>query len=325
VTTNSSQNRAASTLLSTARGVSAAQEAASTYSDVSDACAALPETSFEVLPALAQKQEALLENLRGAGRMMVAFSGGVDSSYLAWAAHRALGDDCLSVTALSPSYPASHRAVAEDVVERFGLSHRFVETDEMERESYRANASDRCYHCKSELFETMDRLGRELGFSATCYGVNTDDTGDFRPGHRAAAEHAVRAPFLEIGLSKAEIRSLSRAAGLPTADLPASACLSSRLPYGTEVTVERLGQVEQGEENLRGLGFRQLRLRHHGELARIEIDPQELPRALDPEMAKRIVQAIKPLGFRYVSLDLEGYRTGSLNEVLQIHRDEPLR
>jgi len=195
----------------------------------------------------------------------------------------------------------------------------------MESASYRANASDRCYHCKSELFETMDRLGVELEFDATCYGVNTDDTSDFRPGHRAADEHKVLAPFLEVGLSKSEIRSLSRAAGLPTADLPASACLSSRLPYGTEVTIERLGQVEQGEEILRGLGFRQLRLRHHGELARIEIDPQELPRALDPAMAQRIVDLIKPLGFRYVSLDLEGYRTGSLNEVLQIHRDEPLR
>jgi uncharacterized protein len=306
-----------------ARGVSATPEAAGMDSIALDAASS--DTSLEISAALHQKQEALLENLRGAGRMMVAFSGGVDSSYLAWAAHRALGDDCLAVTALSPSYPASHRAVAEDVVKRFGLPHRFVETDEMERADYRANAPDRCYHCKSELFETMDRLGQQLGFSATCYGVNTDDTRDFRPGHRAAAEHAVRAPFLEIGLSKAEIRSLSRAAGLPTADMPASACLSSRLPYGTEVSVERLSQVERGEEILRGLGFRQLRLRHHGELARIEIDPQELPRALDPEMAKRIVQAIKPLGFRYVSLDLEGYRVGSLNEVLQIHRDKPLR
>ena len=255
---------------------------------------------------------------------MVAFSGGVDSSYLAWAAQRALGDDCLCVTAVSASYPESHRAMAEAIVERFALPHRFVETFEMERPEYRANASDRCYHCKSELFDVMDRLGSELGFETISYGVNTDDTRDFRPGHRAADEHAVLAPFLEVGLSKAEIRDLSRAAGLPTADLPASACLSSRLPYGTEVTEERLRQVEQGEERLRALGFRQLRLRHHGELARVEIDPGELTRALDPEMASRIVEAIKPLGFRYVSLDLEGYRTGSLNEVLQIHR-EPIR
>jgi uncharacterized protein len=281
--------------------------------------------ALELPSALRKKEAALLESLRGKGRMMVAFSGGVDSSYLAWAAHRALGEDCLSVTAVSPSYPASHRAMAEEIVAQFSLPHRFIETHEMESASYRANASDRCYHCKSELFETMDRLGVELDFDATCYGVNTDDTSDFRPGHRAADEHQVLAPFLEVGLSKSEIRSLSRAVGLPTADLPASACLSSRLPYGTEVTIERLGQVERGEEVLRELGFRQLRLRHHGELARIEIDPRELPRALDPTMAKRIVDRIKPLGFRYVSLDLEGYRTGSLNEVLQIHRDEPLR
>lgn len=255
---------------------------------------------------------------------MVAFSGGVDSSYLAWAAHRALGDDCLSVTAVSPSYPDSHRAMAEQIVEQFGLRHRFVDTHEMERSAYRANAPDRCYHCKSELFETMDRLGAELGFDRVSYGVNTDDTSDYRPGQRAADEHGVMVPLQEAGLSKQEIRDLSRAAGLPTADLPASACLSSRLPYGTEVTVERLRQVEKGEEVLRALGFRQVRLRHHGELARVEIDPVELPRALEKKMADRIVRAIKPLGFRYVTLDLEGYRMGSLNEVLQIHRD-PIR
>jgi len=255
---------------------------------------------------------------------MVAFSGGVDSSYLAWAANRALGKDCLSVTAVSPSFPDSHRAMAEQIVEQFGLSHRFVDTHEMERSAYRANRSDRCYHCKSELFETMDRLSADLGFDRVSYGVNTDDTSDFRPGQIAADEHGVMAPLQEVGLSKQEIRDLSRAAGLPTADLPASACLSSRLPYGTEVTIERLAQVEKGEEALRALGFRQVRLRHHGELARVEIDPVELPRALESEMADRIVRAIKPLGFRYVTLDLEGYRMGSLNEVLQIHRD-PIR
>ncbi|MBK7949374.1 MAG: ATP-dependent sacrificial sulfur transferase LarE [Deltaproteobacteria bacterium] len=286
---------------------------------------AVPGDASANFPADASvKQDALLARLASAGRLLVAFSGGVDSSYLAWAAKRALGEDSLCVTAVSPSYPESHRAMAEKLVADFGLAHRFVETHEMERPAYRANASDRCYHCKSELFETLDDLARELRFDHIAYGINTDDTSDFRPGHRAAREHDVLAPFLEVGLSKQEIRALSRAAGLPTADLPASACLSSRLPYGTEVTVERLHQVEAGEERLRGLGFRQVRLRHHGELARIEIDPGELPRALDPAMAKRMVDALKPLGFRYVSLDLEGYRMGSLNEVLQIQR-EPIR
>ncbi len=273
---------------------------------------------------LLAKQAELMTRLARAGRVMVAFSGGVDSSYLAWAVHRALGEDALAVTAVSPSYPESHRLIAEDIVARLGLAHRFVDTHEMERAEYRANGSDRCYHCKSELFDTLDRLGEELGFRRVSYGVNIDDTTDFRPGHQAADEHGVMAPFLEVELSKQEIRDLSRSAGLPTADLPASACLSSRLPYGTEVTVERLAQVERGEQALRDLGFSQLRLRHHGELARVEIDPAELPRALEPEMARRIVAAIKPLGFRYVSLDLEGYRMGSLNEVLQIHV-EPIR
>lgn len=267
-------------------------------------------------PALAAKAAALDERLRAAGRVLVAFSGGVDSSFLAWAAHRALGDGALAVTALSPSYPAAHRRVAEQVVRACGLRHRFVGTREMESAAYRANAPDRCYHCKSELFAVLGALRDAEGFDAVAYGVNTDDTGDFRPGHRAASERGVLSPFLDVGLAKAEIRALSRAAGLPTADLPASACLSSRLPYGTEVTPERLAQVEVGEERLRALGFRQVRLRHHGELARIEIDPGELPRALDPSAARAIVAAIKPLGFRFVSLDLEGYRTGALNEVL---------
>jgi uncharacterized protein len=267
-------------------------------------------------PAVPAKESALFERLRASERLLVAFSGGVDSSYLAWAAHEALGDDALAVTAVSPSYPAAHRLVAEQVVREFGIRHRFIETHEMDSEAYRANRPDRCYHCKSELFDVLGALRDELGFAAVAYGVNTDDTGDFRPGHRAADEHGVLSPFLDVALSKAEIRALSRAAGLPTAELPSSACLSSRLPYGTEVTPERLAQVEAGEERLRALGFRQLRVRHHGELARVEIDPAELPAALDPGMARQIVAALKPLGFRYVSLDLEGYRSGALNEVL---------
>jgi len=267
-------------------------------------------------PETLEKETALAGRLASAGSVLVAFSGGVDSSYLALAAHRALGSRALAVTAVSPSYPASHRRVAEEVVHRFGLAHRFVDTAEMENPDYRANRPDRCYHCKSELFEVLGRLRDELGFAAVAYGVNTDDRGDFRPGHRAAEERAVLSPFLDVGLSKAEIRALSRAAGLPTADLPASACLASRLPYGTAVTPERLAQVEEGEERLRALGFRQLRVRHHGSVARVEIDPAELARALEPAMAARIVAALKPLGFRFVALDLEGYRTGALNEVL---------
>jgi uncharacterized protein len=273
------------------------------------------------LPAALQRKQALLEErLRRAGRVVVALSGGVDSSYLAWAARRALGPDALAVTALSPSYPAAHRAVAEQLVAAFDIPHRFVETREMESADYRANRPDRCYHCKSELFRVLGALRDREGFDAVAYGVNTDDTGDFRPGHRAAAESGVLSPFLDAQLSKPEIRALSRSAGLPTAELPASACLSSRLPYGTEVTPERLRQVEEGEERLRALGFRQVRLRHHGPLARVEVDPAELARALDPGMTRRIVAAIKPLGFRWVSLDLEGYRTGSLNEVLPLIR-----
>jgi len=267
---------------------------------------------------LAAKQAALFARLRAAGRVMVAFSGGVDSSYLAWAAHRALGEASLAVTAVSASYPESHRKLAEAVVAQFAISHRFVDTHELERPGYRANGPDRCYFCKTELFEVMGKLRGELAFEAVAYGVNTDDQGDFRPGHRAAQEHGVLSPFLDVALSKAEIRALSRAAGLPTADLPASACLASRLPYGTQVTPERLRQVERGEEALHALGFRQVRLRHHGAVARVEIEPAELPRALTPEMARAISAALKPLGFRYVALDLDGYRMGALNEVLTV-------
>lgn len=271
-------------------------------------------------PELQTKQGVLLDRLQASRGLIVALSGGVDSSYLAWAAHQALGEEALAVTAVSPSYPRAHREMVERVVKQFGMSHRFVETREMERPDYRANGPDRCYHCKTELFVRLGEIARAEGIGSIAYGINTDDTTDFRPGHRAASEHDVLAPFLDAELSKSEIRALSRNADLPTADLPASACLSSRLPYGQEVTPERLRQIELGEERLRELGFRQVRLRHHGELARIEIDTRELARALDPEMAMAISAAIKPLGFRYVSLDLEGYRMGSLNEVLFIDR-----
>jgi uncharacterized protein len=274
-----------------------------------------------ISPQLAAKEAALATRLRDAGRVIVALSGGVDSGYLAYAASRALGSDALAVTALSPSYPREHEEMVEKLVAGFGLRHRYVSTREMEKEAYRANGPDRCYHCKTELFERLGELASELDYDALAYGINTDDTGDFRPGHRAADEHRVLAPFLDVGLSKSEIRELSREAALPCANLPASACLSSRLPYGTEVTAERLRQVEEGERRLRELGFRQLRLRHHGDVARIEVEPSELPRALDPAMARAMADAVKPLGFRWVSLDLEGYRMGSLNEVLFVDSD----
>jgi uncharacterized protein len=263
-----------------------------------------------------QKELRLLEQLAELPSVIVALSGGADSAYLAWAAHRAKGDQALSVTALSPSYSAHDRSVVEDFVRQLGVRHEFIETHEMENSKYRANAADRCYFCKDELFTALDVIARERGVAVVAYGVNADDTLDFRPGHRAASEHRVLAPLLDAGLRKAEIRLLSQRAGLPTWDRPASACLASRLPYGTEVTPERLSLVERGEAALRELGFRQFRVRLHEKLARVEIAPEELPRAMSPEVAASIAARLKAAGFTYVALDLEGYRQGSLNETL---------
>lgn len=248
----------------------------------------------------------------------MAYSGGADSAYLAWAAHRALGEGALAVTADSPSYPRSHREMALRVAAQVGFAHRIVATREAENPDYARNAPDRCYFCKTELFEVLERLRAELGAHAVAYGINADDTRDFRPGHRAAEEHRVLSPLLDAGLCKAELRELSRAAGLPTADLPASACLSSRIPYGMEVTPEKLRQIDAAEDALRALGFRQVRVRHHGPLARVELAVDELSRALDPDLARAISRAVHEHGFRWVALDLDGYRTGSLNEILQI-------
>jgi pyridinium-3,5-biscarboxylic acid mononucleotide sulfurtransferase len=263
-----------------------------------------------------QKKRELLTRLAQRSSVIVALSGGADSAYLAWAAQHALGERALSITALSPSFSAYDRTMVEDFVRKLGVRHEFVETHEMENPSYRANAADRCYFCKDELFSVLDQIAVARNFEAVCYGVNADDTLDFRPGHRAAREHQVLAPLLDAGLTKAEIRSLSERAGLPTWDRPASACLSSRLPYGTEVTPERLALVERGESALRDLGFRQFRVRLHDKLARIEISPDERPLAFSKDMAAKIAQRLKKAGFTYVALDLEGYRQGSLNETL---------
>jgi pyridinium-3,5-biscarboxylic acid mononucleotide sulfurtransferase len=263
-----------------------------------------------------EKEAQLLANLATIPSLIVALSGGADSAYLAWAAHKVLGDRALSVTAISPSYSTYDRDQLIPFLRQFSIRHEFVETHEMDNASYRANAGDRCYFCKDELFGVLGKLATEKDIASVAYGINADDTADFRPGHRAAAEHHVLTPLLDVRLRKTEIRALSRRAALPTWDRPASACLASRLPYGTEVTPDRLALIDRAEAALRDLGFRQFRVRLHDKLARVEIAPDELPRALTPEMAAAINARLKAAGFLYVSLDLEGYCQGSLNAAL---------
>ena len=262
------------------------------------------------------KESLLLARLAELPSLIVALSGGIDSAYLAWAAHHVLGDRALSVTAISASYSAFDREQVELLLRATGLRHEFIETHELDNPAYRANHSDRCYFCKDELFSALDVMASNRRIAAVAYGVNADDTHDFRPGQRAAAEHRVLTPLLDVGLHKVEIRFLAHRAGVPSWDRPASACLASRLPYGTEVTTERLALVEKGEAALRSLGFRQFRVRLHDKLARIELARDELPRALTPEMAAAMAAALKAAGFAYVALDLEGYRQGSPNEAL---------
>jgi uncharacterized protein len=262
------------------------------------------------------KEQRLQEILQGLHSIIVAYSGGVDSAYLACVAAEALPGRVLCVTADSPSYPRRHRELALRIARDFGFPHEIIPTAEMERPEYRANPANRCYYCKHELYTCLAQIAHERRFAVVVDGNNADDRGDYRPGRQAAREFGVRSPLDEADLTKDEIRALSRERGLPTWDEPASACLSSRIPYLQEVTEPKLRMVEQAEEALRDLGFRVVRVRHHEALARIEIHRDEMPRALDPEINAAIVHAVKAVGYQFVTLDLQGYRTGSLNEVL---------
>jgi len=267
-----------------------------------------------VTVALSAREQRLHDVLASCGSAVVAFSGGVDSAYLAWAATKVLGPAALCVTADSPSYPDHHRQLALRLAREFGLHHEFIRTAEVERPEYRANPVDRCYYCKRELYGALTALASARGVSAVVDGSNADDRRDYRPGRRAAHEFGVRSPLDEADLTKADIRELSRRAGLPTWDEPASACLSSRIPYHSEVTPEKLRLIERAEAILRELGFRVCRVRHHDGLARLELGRDELPRAFEPELHRRIVDALRAIGYQEVTIDRRGYRMGSLNE-----------
>jgi uncharacterized protein len=267
---------------------------------------------------LERKEDHLREFIGSLESVIVAFSGGVDSAYVAFVAHEVLGDQALAVTADSPSLAASQREDALSFAGRFNLQHLMINTGEFDNPNYRANPANRCYYCKHELYTRLRQLADEQGFRVVCDGVNLDDVSDYRPGRQAARELAVISPLIVCGMTKNDVRQLSHLHGLPTWDKPASACLSSRIPYGMEVTMEKLRAIEKGEEVLRQLGFSVFRVRHHGDIVRLEFAKDELPRAMTAEMAERLVSKFKALGFKYVTLDLEGYRMGALNEALPI-------
>ncbi|MEW6368343.1 MAG: ATP-dependent sacrificial sulfur transferase LarE [Acidobacteriota bacterium] len=263
--------------------------------------------------AAKDKEQRLEERLRALGSVLVAYSGGVDSSYLAYVARRVLGDKMLAVTAVSPSLSEHQKQKAAEFAARFSIPHELVESAEFQREEYLANSPDRCYFCKQELFSILDRLARDRGYAAVAYGMNRDDTGDFRPGHRAATERGVASPLLDAQLGKDEIRRLSALHGLPTSDDPASPCLSSRIPFNQRIDLAKIRQVEKGEELLRSLGFLEMRIRHHGEIARIELRLEDLGRSLDGDIRRRISEGLHNIGFKYVTVDIDGFRTGSLS------------
>jgi pyridinium-3,5-biscarboxylic acid mononucleotide sulfurtransferase len=265
---------------------------------------------------LQRKSARLQEQLRKLGRLLVAYSGGVDSAYLAWAAYQALGARMLAIIADSPSLARTQLADAVAFAREQSIPLEVIQTSELDRPEYVRNDAQRCFFCKDELFTLMEELRQKRGFDAIAYGVNVDDQGDFRPGQKAASAHAIVAPLLDAELTKEDVRALARSAGLRIWDKPASACLSSRIEYGRPVTREALTVVERGEDALRELGFRQFRVRHHGEIVRIEIARDELPRALDANMAAEFSRIFKGLGFKFVTLDLEGFRSGSMNALL---------
>jgi pyridinium-3,5-biscarboxylic acid mononucleotide sulfurtransferase len=262
------------------------------------------------------KEERLREIFRELDSVIVAYSGGVDSSYVAYVANEELGRRAVCITGQSASLPAFQRAEIDQVVEKFGFQHEVIRTEELDNPDYQANNPNRCFFCKDELYRKLETVAQSRGIRNIVDGSTVDDVNDYRPGRQAAAQHAVRSPLIEVGLSKSEVRELSRRATLPTWDKPASPCLSSRIAYGTTVTIERLGKVDRGEEILREFGFREFRVRHHDQLVRLEIAPAEMDRVLRKDLIEELAKRFRELGFKYVTLDLNGFRSGSMNEVL---------